>query len=189
MKFMKLCYFLLHFFCLPRHELETGQVSRSMLFNMVITKFSCKRDYNGKLYNFNNIIKTHIFTTLCFLHHFVWGNERFQFFKVIFHKACAQILKFLKMNFTDQSPCWETVSLSASQKITSLLWSSVPHYSIHKRPTQTHLELYESNPHYISIRSSLNCAKAVGLSLTTHKCTHQRPRNLWMKAPKTHTGL
>jgi hypothetical protein len=47
MKFVKLCYFLLHFLCLARHELEAGQVARPMFLGLVVAKLSYKKDYSG----------------------------------------------------------------------------------------------------------------------------------------------
>ena len=54
MKFVQLRYFLLHFLCLVRYELEAGQVPWSMFITLVITQFSYKQDYTMLLYNLKN---------------------------------------------------------------------------------------------------------------------------------------
>lgn len=55
MKFMKLCYFLLYFLCLTRHELQRRQVARSMFFGLIVTKLSYRKDYSGLIHSFKNI--------------------------------------------------------------------------------------------------------------------------------------
>jgi hypothetical protein len=44
MQFVQLCYLLLQFLCLTRHQLEAGQVARSVFFSLVVTKLSCSKD-------------------------------------------------------------------------------------------------------------------------------------------------
>jgi hypothetical protein len=55
MKLVKLCYFLLHFLRLAKHELETRQVARSMFVSLVVTKLSYRKDYSGLVHSLKNV--------------------------------------------------------------------------------------------------------------------------------------
>jgi hypothetical protein len=55
MKFVKFCYFLLHFLRLARHELETRQVARSMFLRLVVAKLGYRKDYSGLVHSLKNV--------------------------------------------------------------------------------------------------------------------------------------